>query len=115
MKQTVLAVLLACFPILLSGCHHIDPPTPIPQLTQEQTVGYMVFQTHCSLCHYERVDNGKNGPALVGLFKKQYLPSGAPANDERVSATILHGRGLMPAQNLDQNELAALLAYLHTV
>ena len=75
----------------------------------------MVFQTHCSLCHYERLDGAKNGPALVGLFKKPYLPSGAPANDERVSATILHGRNLMPPQNLDADELAALLAYLHTV
>ena len=88
---------------------------PITQLNQQQTVGYMVFQTHCSLCHYERVDASKNGPALVGLFKRQYLPSGTPANDDRVSATILHGRGLMPAQDLDQDELAALLAYLHTV
>ena len=108
-------LLLLCLLLVCNGCHHIDPPTPIPQLDQRQTVGYMVFQTHCSLCHYERVDSPKNGPALVGLFKRPYLPSGAPANDERVSATILHGRGLMPAQHLDSDELAAILAYLHTV
>ena len=115
MKRTVSALLLASLSILASGCRHVEPPTPLTQLNQQQTVGYMVFQTRCSLCHYERVDASKNGPALAGLFKKPYLPSGAPANDDRVSATILHGRGLMPAQNLDQDELAAILAYLHTV
>ena len=100
---------------LLAGCRSVPPPTPIAQLDQRQTLGLMIYQTHCSLCHYERVNQSKNGPALVGLFKKPYLPSGAPANDERVTATILHGRNLMPAQNLGPDELTALLAYLHTV
>lgn len=100
---------------LITGCRSVPPPTPIAQLNQQQTVGYMEFQTHCAACHYERMNQAKNGPALVGLFKKPYLPSGAPANNERVSATVLHGRNLMPAQNVDPDELAALLAYLHTV
>ena len=78
-------------------------------------LGYLVFQTHCESCHYERLHEPKNGPSLEGIFKKPYLPSGAPANEERGTATILHGRGLMPAQNLDADELAAILAYLHTV
>lgn len=115
MKRTVSAPLLACLSMLCSGCHPIAPPTPLTQLNQQQTIGYMVFQTHCSLCHYERVNGAKNGPALVGMFKKTYLNSGAPANDDQVTATILHGHGLMPAQNLDEDELAAILAYLHTV
>ncbi len=115
MKRVAVAVMLAGMIGDLAGCHHIDPPTPIAQLNQGQTLGYMVFQTHCEICHYERLDQPKNGPALVGIFKKPYLPSGAPANEERVTATILHGRGLMPAQNLGPDELAALLAYLHTV
>ncbi len=102
--------------MLLAGCHHLAPPTPIGELNAQQSEGHAVFQARCAVCHYERVDQAKNGPALVGVFQKPYLPSGAPANDERVTATILHGRGLMPAQgNIDPESLAALLAYLHTV
>jgi hypothetical protein len=53
---------------------------------------------------------------MLGLFKKQYLPSGAPANDDRVSATIVQGHGLMPADpNIDPQDLNDLLAYLHTL
>jgi len=51
------------------------------------------------------------------MYKKPYLPSGTPANDERVTNTIEHGRGLMPAMgsSLDEQELADLLGYLHTL
>ena len=102
--------------LLLAGCHHLAPPTPIEQLNAQQSAGHAVFQARCAVCHYERVDQAKNGPALAGVFQKPYLPSGALANEERVTATILHGRGLMPAQgNIDPDSLAALLAYLHTV
>ena len=115
MKPALAAAALCILSGLATGCRHVDPPTPLTQLNQQETVGYMVFQTHCEICHYERLDQPKNGPSLQGLFKKPYLASGAPANGERVTATILHGRGLMPAQNLDTDEIAAILAYLHTV
>ncbi len=105
---------LAC--ALLAGCRSVAPPTPVDQLNAQQTEGYNVFQARCGTCHYERTDAPKNGPALAGVFKKPELHSGAPATDERVTATILHGHGLMPAQpNIDPDALAALLAYLHTV
>ena len=101
----------------LSGCHGTPPPKPLEQLTSTEQAGHAAFQQHCSLCHYDRVDKPLNGPALLGLYKKPYLPSGAPANDDRVSATILHGRGNMPAQgaNLSEDDLSDLLAYLHTL
>ncbi len=114
--RSLVALLSLAALVPSTGCHHLTPPTPLEQLNAQQSAGQAVFQAHCAVCHYERVDQAKNGPALVGLFQKPYLPSGAPANDERVTATILHGRGLMPAQgNLDPEGLAALLAYLHTV
>ncbi len=95
---------------MLAGCRRIAPPTPVEQLDAQQVQGYKVFQARCATCHYERVDEPKNGPALVGLFKKPYLKSGAPANDERVTYTILHGHGLMPGQpNMDSESLAALV------
>lgn len=110
------AIMPASTLVLLTGCRHIAPPTPLDQLNLQQIQGYNVFMTHCAICHNERINEPRNGPSLAGIFKKPYLPSGAPANDERVTATILHGHGLMPPQpNLDPIELAALLAYLHTV
>ncbi|MFC6645809.1 c-type cytochrome [Granulicella cerasi] len=98
-----------------TGCKSTPPPKPIEQLTTEEAHGYAVFQAHCAQCHRDRTDGKLVGPPLLGVTKKQYLPSGAPANDERMSATILHGRGMMPAQPLDDQELADVLKYLHTL
>lgn len=98
-----------------AGCHRLAPPTPLDQLNAQQAHGHDVFQVRCAQCHYDRVDEPRNGPALRGIYKKPALPSGAPANDERVTATILHGRNLMPTQPLDPQDLDDLLAYLHTL
>jgi mono/diheme cytochrome c family protein len=101
---------------LLLGCHSIAPPTPLDRLDAQQMRGHDVYQTHCALCHYDRVDEPLHGPSMRGIFKKPYLHSGAPANDERVTATILHGRNLMPAQPfIDASDLNDLLAYLQTL
>lgn len=101
----------------LSGCHSTPPPKPLDQLTSTEQAGHAVFREHCSLCHYDRADKPLNGPSLLGLYKKPYLPSGAPANDDRVSNTIVHGRGNMPAQGaqLTDEDMTELLAYLHTL
>lgn len=109
------ATLLGLCAVLLTGCHPLPPPVPVEQLNPLQAQGYAEFNAHCGLCHEARVDASKNGPSLRGIFKKPYLPSGAPANDDRVTATILHGHGLMPPQNLAPDQIAAILAYLHTV
>jgi len=102
---------------LLAGCNSTPPPTPLADLTPQQQRGHGVYVTHCSLCHYDRQSGSLNGPSLAGLFKRPSLPSGAAATDERVSATILHGRNNMPAQAnlLDPGDLDDLLAYLHTL
>ena len=105
---------------LLTGCHSVPPPTPLDQLNAQQARGHDVFRARCGQCHYDREDGPLHGPALRSVFKKQYLPSGAPANDERVTATILHGRNMMPAQpgldpRVDPQELDDLMAYLHTL
>jgi mono/diheme cytochrome c family protein len=114
-RLVLYSLLLTPYP-LLSGCHSTPPPTPLNQLTAQQTPGHEVFQERCSLCHYDRRDDNLHGPALIGIFKKPYLHSGAPATDERVTETILNGRNLMPAQHdLDPNDLDDLMAYLHTL
>jgi mono/diheme cytochrome c family protein len=100
------------------GCKPALPPSkPIAELTPREASGYALFQSRCGGCHYASSSESLHGPGLQGLYKKQYLPSGAPANDERVSWVILHGRNLMPAfgNNLDEQQLNNLLAYLHTL
>jgi mono/diheme cytochrome c family protein len=110
-------ILLAAGSVLaMTGCHSVPPPKPLGQLNAQEARGHKVYQAHCAVCHYDRVSEPLHGPPLRGIFKKQYLPSGAPANDERVSATVMHGRNLMPAQpQTDSQELDDLLAYLHTL
>lgn len=114
-NQLRLCCLLSTICCLL-GCKSLPPPTPLDQLNAQQTRGHQVFETHCAQCHNDRLSAPLHGPSLLGVFKSPYLPSGAPANNERVAATILHGRGLMPAQHdIDPQELDDLLAYLHTL
>ncbi len=102
---------------LLTGCRSVPPPKPLDQLTAREQEGHAVYVERCSLCHYDRQTGALHGPSLLGLYKKPYLPSGAPANDDRVTATIVHGRNNMPAQgaNLTDQDLSELLAYLHTL
>ncbi len=90
---------------------------PLEQLNAEQMRGHAVFQTRCALCHYDRVDKPRNGPSLLGVFKKPALHSGVAATDERVTSTVMHGHGQMPAMGAQVDDVAMqdLLAYLHTL
>ena len=101
----------------MAGCKTLPPPTPLEQLNAQEAQGHAVFQARCASCHNDRKNAALRGPAMIGVFKKPALPSGAPANDERVTATILHGHGLMPAMGntMDQQDVDDLLAYLHTL
>lgn len=103
--------------VVLAGCNSLKPPTPLDQLNEAQSHGHFVFQGHCSTCHEERKDDRLHGPSLAGVFQKKYLPSGAPATDERVTNTVIHGRTNMPAmgEQLSDEEIHDLLAYLHTL
>ncbi|MDE1178621.1 MAG: cytochrome c [Edaphobacter sp.] len=115
MRRLCLLLMMTCG---LAGCKPSGPqPKPLNQLTAHEKSGYNVFQQHCVICHADRNDSNIVGPPLMGVYKKQYLPSGAAATDERVTATILHGRGMMPAQAnvLGDEDLSDLLAYLHTL
>jgi mono/diheme cytochrome c family protein len=103
--------------VAVVGCHRLPPPTPLADLNPQQAHGHAVFQTRCGACHYDRQDGPLHGPSLAGIFKKPALPSGAAATDERVSATVVHGRNQMPAmgQMLEPGDMDDLLAYLHTL
>ena len=103
--------------LLLSGCRQLPPAKPLSELSSQEAAGHSVFVSRCSTCHYADSDKGLNGPGLLGLFRKPYLPSGGVANDTRVTAVIVRGRKMMPAlgNTLSDQELADLLAYLHTL
>ncbi|MDP9051775.1 MAG: cytochrome c [Acidobacteriota bacterium] len=100
-----------------AGCTKIPPPTPLAQLNPEQMQGHDVYQAHCAQCHNDRTNEPLNGQSLRGIFKKQYLESGAPANDDRVMAVVMYGRGMMPAvgRSMTAEERDVLMAYLHTL
>ena len=102
--------------LLATGCHRLPPPTPLADLNPQQSHGHEVFRAHCASCHNDRNADPLHGPGLAGIYKKPYLPSGAPANDDRVLNVIAHGHNLMPAvPNLDPQDTDDLLAYLHTL
>ena len=115
MKTT--SPLVAALALLLAGCRPAPQPTPLAELNPQQSRGHAVYEVHCAVCHYERKDAVLHGPALVSLFKIPTLPSGAAATDERVTAVILRGRNQMPPmrRQISDDDLADLLAYLHTL
>ena len=96
--------------VFLAGCDSTPASKPISQLTPAEFQGYQIYQSQCAPCH-----SAGQGPNLQGMFKKQYLPSGMPTNDDRVRATILYGRGMMPAfgNSVDDQQMQDLIAYLH--
>ena len=86
-------------------------------LNPTQAFGRRVFDANCARCHEPYSKSGLHGPSLRSLYKKQYMPSGRLANDERITETILQGRAKMPAFNgtISQRQLDALLEYLKTL
>jgi mono/diheme cytochrome c family protein len=105
--------------LLLAGCAGSDQPKTDAQLglNTQQAAGREVFDKVCAQCHNAYSSSSSKGPTLKGVFKKQFLPSGLPSNDQFVGRTIMGGRGMMPPLGnvLSQDDLSALLAYLHTL
>lgn len=103
---------------LVAGCRPPLPPsTPLSELNPQELRGHEIFVHDCARCHHANDTRSLHGPGLQALFKQKYLPSGAPANDDRVTYVILNGRGMMPAfgNTMDEEQLRDLLAYLHTL
>ena len=104
---------------LLSGCgRDLSKESDSElRLNAQQSNGRRIFQLYCASCHNAYSSSGLNGPAMRGLFKKKFLPSGLPANDRFVKQAILNGRAMMPAfgESLSPQEVDDLVAYLHTL
>ena len=99
----------------LAGCRSLPPSKPEALWTIEEARGAEVFHQACAKCHYPTTTRGMRGPGLQAITKIRSMPSGAPPTDERLTFTILHGRGMMPATQLTDDQLGDLLAYLHTL
>lgn len=102
-----------------AGCGGAAPEKSDAELglNAQQAAGRALYRQYCAACHPAYSSSGDKGPGLKGLFKKQFLPSGLPANDRFVGQTIRMGRGMMPPMGdaLSETQLADLLAYLHTL
>lgn len=105
----------AVLALLLAGCRQLPPSMPSSQWTPQEARGAAVYQAYCARCHYPTTTSSLHGPGLQALTKLKSMPSGAPPTDERITATILQGRGMMPATQLTDAQLNDLLAYLHTL
>jgi len=91
-----------------AGCH---------RLTSQQAEGKHLYEVRCAHCHRDNDLNfPKAPPDLHDVFRRATLPSGAPATDAQVAHVVLQGKGLMPsfAGRFTDEQIAALLAYLHT-
>ena len=86
-------------------------------LTPQQAMGRRIYDARCAECHYAYSSRDLRGPSMHGLFQKKFMTSGIPVNDDRVSDIILLGRAKMPGfqQKITQEQLADLMAYLHTL
>ncbi len=95
----------------LAGCRSV------PALTAQETAGKHLYSVRCAHCHEDNdLALKKVPPDLHGLFGRSALPSGAPATDAQVARVVLAGKGMMPsfAGRFTEEQMAALLAYLHT-
>jgi len=107
----VIAGMAAGLCTVQAGCRSAPP------LTSQQAEGKHFYQVRCAHCHEEN-DLGlkKVPPDLHGIYNRKALPSGAPATDAAVRQNVLEGKGMMPAfaSRFNEEQLDALLAYLHT-
>lgn len=102
---------LALAMLMLEGCRASDPLTP------QQAEGQHLYAVRCAHCHEENDLALKPPPPKIhGVMGRAKLPSGAAATDAEVRRLVLMGKGKMPSFSgrFTEEQMAALLAYLHT-
>ncbi len=114
-RNLLMASALIPFAFGMAGCRPLPPSKPSSEWTPQEAQGAAVFQAKCARCHNPTTTAPLHGPGLQAITKVKAMPSGAPPTDERLTAVILDGRGMMPATPLNDEDLANLLAYLHTL
>jgi mono/diheme cytochrome c family protein len=97
--------------LFLAGCRSTSALSP------QEAEGKRLYAGRCAHCHEDNdLALKKVPPDLHGVFSRDRLPSGAPANDAQVGRVVLQGKGTMPAfaGRFTDEQMAALVAYLHT-
>ena len=110
--------LLTVLLFLIAGCNAERRKSDAELgLSPQQAAGRRVYGRHCERCHEAYSSKDLQGPSLKHVYRKPYLPSGAPANDDRVTDVIKYGRAKMPGFGpvLTQQQIDDLIAYLHTL
>jgi mono/diheme cytochrome c family protein len=95
----------------VAGCHRV------PSLTPQEEEGKHLYSVRCAHCHEDNdLALKKVPPDLHRLFATSRMPSGSPATDAEIRKLILGGKGMMPsfAGRFTEEQMSALLAYLHT-
>ncbi|MGA9464697.1 MAG: cytochrome c [Terracidiphilus sp.] len=103
--------IFSCTVFAATGCHQA------PALTSQEAAGKHLYAVRCAHCHEDNdLALKKVPPDLHSVFSRTTLPSGAPATDDAVKRVVLAGKGMMPsfAGRFDDQQMSALLAYLHT-
>ena len=98
--------------LVAAGCRKEEAIDNRP-LTAQERRGQRLYNVNCLQCHRADSEGPLNGPGLKNVYKKKFFPSGAPANDERMTDVIKHGRRQMPAfSDLSEAEIADMIAYM---
>jgi|GEM_PF-1609928 len=102
--------------LLLSACE--EKPFDLGRpLTDSEQRGQRLYTQTCRNCHFADSTRPLSGPSLAGVFRKPFLPSGRPANNDIMKQTIYAGRNNMPNYKgvFTDGQMNDLLAYLHTL
>lgn len=113
--SAIFVLVLGVAALFAAGCRPLPPSKPESQFTPQEARGAAIYRDKCARCHYATTTAGLHGPGLQALTKIKSMPSGAPPTDERLIAVTLHGRQTMPPTPLSDEQMADLLAYLHTL
>lgn len=118
-KKLAFILTLLALALAFAAC---DPPERLRSdaelgLNPTEAAGHHIFDHQCATCHAAYSSHVYKGPSLQGIYKKPYLKTGAPANDERVEDIIEVGHNKMPAYSrvLTQEQIEQVIAYLHTL
>jgi high-affinity iron transporter len=87
-----------------------------PSASDASDAGKSLYNQKCAFCHGVQGDgNGPAGAALspgpTDFTNPQYWQT---ASNQKITATILNGEGVMPAFDLPAPQLQALIEYLKT-
>lgn len=76
---------------------------PTDAIVGDATAGGTVYSNNCAGCH-SADGSGGSGPSLIAEVPE--------LSDDEITTAVLEGKGGMPSFDLDDQEMADLLAYL---